>query len=234
MSEPELTEGNALKAISMTDTELRVGNYMVLFGGRDLEGLASNRVNADGSYGEFFTKATKFDSPYTELDMVAVDWEHGAAPGDEPGKDDLLGRVDWKTAKIDDKGLFVERVLNRRNRYVKFLEELIEEGLIGTSSEAITGQTETAKDGEIKTWPIARDSLTVSPMDHRMMGENTLAALKALSQRMPALKSYIGNSDEKAKAAEPEAGRSPAAVAADESDEAKRLLIEVELLELAI
>lgn len=229
-----LTEGNALKAISMTDTELRVGNYMVLFGGRDLEGIASPRVNGDGSLGEFFTKATAFGSPYTELDMVAIDWEHGAAPADEPQKDDLLGRVDWKTAQVDEKGLFVERVLNRRNRYVKFLEELIDEGMIGTSSEPVQKSTKTAKNGEIIKWPIMRDSLTVSPMEPRMLGENTLAALKALSQRLPALKSYIGSPDEKAKATQPEAGRTPAAVVADKSDAAKRLSIELELLELCL
>ncbi len=233
-TEPFSTEGNALKAISMTDTELRVANYMVLFGGRDLEGIASPRVNGDGSLGEFFTKATKFDSPYTELNMVAIDWEHGAAPVDEPQKDDLLGRVDWKTARIDDKGLFVERVLNRRNQYVKFLEELIEEKLIGTSSEPVQRGAKSAKNGEITDWPIMRDSLTVSPMEPRMLGENTLAALKALSQRLPALKSYIGSTGKEVKTTTPEAGGSPAAVVADKSEAAKRLTIELELLELAI
>ena len=30
--------------------------------------------------------------------------------------------VDWKTARKDDKGWFVERVLSRRNQYVQWLE----------------------------------------------------------------------------------------------------------------
>jgi len=230
----ELTEGNALKALSVTDTEFRVGNYMALFGGRDLEGIASPRVNADGSFGEYFTKATKFDSPYTELDMVAIDWEHGVAPQDEPGRDDLLGRVDWKTAKIDDKGLFVERVLNRRNQYVQFLEELIKLGLIGTSSEPIQNGAKSAKNGEITEWPLMRDTLTVTPMEPRMMSENTLTAFKALSQRIPALKSYIGNAGEDAKTDRPEADRTSADPVANKSDVAKRLSIEVELLELSL
>jgi len=35
--------GNALKAIARTDDVLRVGNYIVVFNGRDLEGLGSER-----------------------------------------------------------------------------------------------------------------------------------------------------------------------------------------------
>jgi len=42
-------QSNALKAISETPDELRVANYLVLFGGRDLEGIASDYVNDDGS-----------------------------------------------------------------------------------------------------------------------------------------------------------------------------------------
>ena len=57
---------NAFKAISKTDDELVVENYIVLFGGRDLEGVGSKRVNPDGSKGEFFTKNTDFESDYTK------------------------------------------------------------------------------------------------------------------------------------------------------------------------
>ena len=59
---------NNLKAISIGETDIRVGNYMVLFGGRDL-------------VGEFFTKNTKFDSRYTDLGVLYVDFEHGQDPG---------------------------------------------------------------------------------------------------------------------------------------------------------
>ena len=40
---------NHLKTLSKSDNEIVVGNYMVLFGGKDL-------------VGEFFTKNTRFDS----------------------------------------------------------------------------------------------------------------------------------------------------------------------------
>ena len=68
---------NALKAIRKDENELRVGNYMVLFGGRDLEG-------------EYFTSNTEFESAYTRSGRLYVDWEHGH--DDEPdGHDDVQG-----------------------------------------------------------------------------------------------------------------------------------------------
>jgi HK97 family phage major capsid protein len=192
---------NALKAISRTDDELRVGNYIVLFGGRDLEGVANDNKNLDGSAGEFFTPNTVLDSSYTKAGALYVDWEHGQGDlGDE-----LLGVVDWKTARVDDQGVFVERVLNRRNQYVQWVEGLIEAGLVGTSSEAEPEGVQKADNGAIERWPLKRDTLTVAPMEPRMLTENTVTALKALGISVP--------TDTPAPEATPEADQS-AAVAA--------------------
>jgi ribosomal protein L12E/L44/L45/RPP1/RPP2 len=175
---------NALKTISKTDDELRVANYIVLFGGRDLEGIASPRKNADGSVGEFFTAATTLESEYTKTGVLYVDWEHGAGKhldgNAAPSGDDVLGVVDWKSASIDELGVWVERVLNRRSKYVRYLETLIEAGLIGNSSQAIPDQVRKKASGEIENWPLMRDTLTVSPMEPRMMTENVVSALKSL------------------------------------------------------
>lgn len=168
---------NNLKTLSKTDDELRVANYMVLFGGKDL-------------VGETFTKDTRFESPYTKTGTLYVDWEHGFDPeGDGPKRDDVLGVVDWKTAKTDDIGLWVDRVLNRRAEYMEFIEPLIEEGLIGTSSQA----TDKAKrkDGIIEEWPLMRDALTVMPAEPRMLSQNAIHAIKSLSAMMPNLKSLL-------------------------------------------
>jgi len=172
---------NPLKALSRNDAELRVANYIVLFGGRDLEGLGSDNKNADGSTGEYFTPQTVLDSPYTKAGALYVDWEHSAG---ELG-DELLGVVDWKTAHVDDKGVFVERVLNRRNQYVQWVEALIDARLIGTSSEADPNGVEKAANGEIVRWPLYRDTLTVTPMEPRMLTENTVQAFKALGIPVP-------------------------------------------------
>jgi hypothetical protein len=221
--------GNALKAVGKTDTELRVANYMVLFGGRDLEGIATKRRNQDGSRGEYFSKATKFDSSYTDVGTLYVDWEHGMYGGNgEPGADDVLGYVDWKSAKVDDKGLFVERVLNRRNKYVLYLEELIGDGLIGNSSQAVASDVQKAANGEITKWPLLRDTLTVAPMEPRMLTANSLAALKALSAGNPALKSIVEQAELfSTPEATPKAASKTAAIA-----ERDALLLELDLLAL--
>jgi phage head maturation protease len=168
---------NALKAVSQSGGELRVGNYIVLFGGKDLTG-------------EFFTQKTKFDSTYTDIGLLYVDFEHGRDhEGVGNSKNNVLGVVDWKSARIDDKGIFVERILNRRSDYVKYLEELIAAGIIGTSSEAVPTCVRKKSSGEIVEWPLMRDALTVTPMEPRMVAGNVLTAAKALAAAFPASKS---------------------------------------------
>jgi len=165
-------DNNALKTVSKNENELRVSNYMVLFGGKDLTG-------------EHFTPQTDFESDYTKSGVLYVDWEHGIDPDNlGVGKDSILGTVDWKTARIDEKGVFVERVLNRRNKYMQYLEELIDAGLVGNSSEA--AEYEKEKTGEIKTWRLKRDSLTVMPAEPRMMTNNVIIAMKSLGLKLPA------------------------------------------------
>jgi hypothetical protein len=176
---------NALKAVSRTDDELRVGNYLILFGSpasRDLEGIASAAINADGSLGEYFTPDTDLESSYTK-GVLFVDWEHGQE--ETPGPGDVLGVVDWKTAQWDERGVWVERVLNRRSKYVQWLESLIDEGLIGSSSEAVSDEVQKADDGAITRWPLRRDTLTVTPMEPRMLDQNHLQAFKALGIALP-------------------------------------------------
>jgi len=168
---------NTLKALSTSTNDLTVGNYIVLFGGRDLSG-------------EFFTKSTKFDSNFTDLGVLYVDFEHGLDP-DEVGlnSSDVLGIVDWKSARVDDTGIFVERVLNRRASYMGVLEELLKAGVIGTSSQCAPGKKSKNLSGEITSWPLMRDSLTVTPMEPRMISENVLASIKSLAEVFPSNKS---------------------------------------------
>jgi len=164
---------NTLKTVGKTDEELRVANYIIMFGGRDLDG-------------ETFIPETEVESPYTKSGLLRVDFEHGM---DVLEKDEILGHVDWKTAKKDERGWFVERVLDRRNQYVQWLEELIEADLIGNSSEAT--KSAVIEDGLIKKWPLKRDTLTVVPAEPRMLTENQIHAIKSLSDRLPYLKSLL-------------------------------------------
>jgi len=168
---------NPLKTIAKSENEIRVGNYLVLFGGRDLAG-------------EFFTKNTRFDSNYTDLGVLYEDFEHGMdADGTGNDANNVLGIVDWKSAKVDDNGIFVERILNRRAEYMQYLVPLIDMGTMGTSSEAVRGQVRKKSSGEIVEWPLMRDSLTVTPMEPRMVTANVLTAAKALVEVFPHSKS---------------------------------------------
>ncbi len=184
---------NALKAISKTDDELRVGNYIVLFGGRDLNFVTAG-PNPDKSLGTRFADDVEVDSPLTQMGRLPIGWEHGKDPDEAGVGEKKLGYVDWSTARKDEKGWFVERVLDRREKYVQFVEDLIEAGLIGTSSEAIKEGIRALEDGTITRWPLRGDTLTVMPMEPRMMkefGGNVLQAIKSLSEEIPAMKSLI-------------------------------------------
>lgn len=169
---------NHLKTIGKTDDELRVANYIVLYGGRDL-------------HGENFSPDVDLESSYTKTGRLYVDWEHGEDEDpDSPGEDDVLGYVDWATAKKDKRGTWVERVLDRRNRYMQYIEPLIDENLIGTSSEAVRSGMKRREDTIIR-WPLKRDTLTVQPAEPRNLSDNALTALKSLAELKPAFKAYL-------------------------------------------
>jgi hypothetical protein len=226
----------------MTDDELIAANYIIQFGDkdhRDLEGIASPRKNADGSLGEFFTKATQLDSDYTQTGQLLIDWEHGREPDKgvvQPGRDDILGYVNWKSARVDNMGVWVERVLNRHNRYMQFLEVLIDQGVIGTSSEPVSAKAQTGDNGEIIIWPLKRDTLTVIPMEWRQKWEqqNVLTAMKGLASLNDAFKSLLPGSDEppEQEPSEGDAGASRAVELAAKAGmgRAKQLLIKIKKL----
>ncbi len=240
-TKPQPVESNALKAVSATDDELIAANYIILYGdenNRDLEGVASSRKNTDGSTGEYFTKSTLLDSDYTQTGRLLVDWEHGTEPDDNgPGRDDILGYVNWKSARVDERGVWVERVLDRHNEYMEYLEVLIDQGIIGTSSEPVQSKAKSADNGEIKSWPLKRDTLTVMPMEWRQKWENqnVLQAMKGLASIDDAFKSLLPEQDktDELPATQPstgDAGASRAAMIARKAGlvRAEQLLIEIE------
>ncbi len=230
---------NALKAVSMTDDDFMVENYIILFGdenNRDLEGIGSQNENADGSLGEFFTKATQLESAYTETGRLLIDWEHGRQPDKgvvQPGRDDILGYVDWKSAKVDDKGVWVQRVLNRHNQYMQFLEVLIDQNIIGTSSEFVPGKDKAKANGEITEWPLKRDTLTVVPMEWRQKWnqENVLRAMKGLASLDDAFKSLLPEPDEPP-AEEPSEGDAGASREVELAAKAGRARAEILLIKI--
>jgi len=177
--------GDTFKAISEDDDTLTIENHLVLWGSPEEKDLTR----------EFFTQNTDFESEFTKSNRIGVNWEHGEDPehiGNSP--DEIFGWVDWKTAKIDEVGLLVQRVLNRRHTYMKWLETLIRAGLVGSSSQAIPRGATKALNGEITRWPLFRDTLTVTPVDPRMLTNNVVQALKALN--LPVAQEVPSSSEE--------------------------------------
>lgn len=234
-------EGNALKAVSMTDNELIAANYIIMFGDKDshdLEGILTPYGNADGSAGEFFTKATQLESAFTKAGRLPVNWEHGIKPDgkdiEQPGRDDPLGYVDWKSARVDDTGVWVNRVLNRHHKYMRYIKILMDNDIIGTSSEAVRGSAKSLANGEVEIWPLSGDALTVMPVDWRQKwnNENVLQAVKGLADLDAAFKSLLPQPDEPDEQ-EPSAGDAGASRTARLAVKSKRvkaaqLLIEIE------
>ena len=161
-----------------TDDTLILEGYIAVFGGEDLTG-------------EHFTSKTDFNSAYTRQDTVLIDWEHGQEPDDvknQPGRDDILGKVDSVTMRADDIGLLARHVLDRREQYVsQFIEPLAQAELLGSSSEA-TPKGIKRNQGEIVAWPLKRQSFTVTPAETRLLSDHQMEIVK----RYPNLKSLIG------------------------------------------
>ncbi len=161
-----------------TDNELVLEGYIALFGGTDLQG-------------ERFTASTDFESSYTRKNIVAIDWEHGYEPDkveNQPGTDDVLGRVDWLTTRRDEFGLLARHILDRREAYVReVIEPLARAEMLGSSSEAVPKGVQIEPDGTITRWPIKRQSLTVNPAEPRLLTEHQIQVIKSI----PALKSLL-------------------------------------------
>lgn len=178
-----VTRGNALKRVGYKGSDDRwliVENHIVLFGDETKTDLVE----------EWFSPETDLESDYTKtIGRLAIDFEHGLKVDgpDAPGREDILGYTDWTTAKKTAEGWLVQSMLDRRNKYVQQFEPLIEERLIGTSSEASPEGVRVEKNGHIRRWPLKRNSLTVEPAEPAMLGGNALEAYKALKSLLPDL-----------------------------------------------
>ena len=146
---------NELRITKRAGSDLHVAGYLAAFG--------SNGLN----------RHTRFDSGYTAAGRLPVSW------AGVPEQDGLIGFVDWKTARADEKGLFVERVISRRQRYIKWLEELLEAGAIGSSAQPVTASVVKAA-GIVRAWPIRSELLTVNSS----VG-GVASAVKALAWSLP-------------------------------------------------
>lgn len=166
MDETLVAFGGAIKALGKG----RVGGLLVRYSDADSPDLE----------GEFFTKSTDFGLEFPA--KVGVYYNHGMDP--EIGKD----RLTRAEVKATDEGLWFEAQLDLSDRYQAKVYELAKLERLGASSGAaphLVKKEKAEKATEIKAWPLAEASLTVTPAEWR----NTVAALKSVS--LPTLEEAI-------------------------------------------
>ena len=175
----------------MDEATITIGGYGVVFGGVDLTG-------------EQFTK--RFDFWLEKLPgSRPVLYDHGGEPT-------LKAAVLGATTKIeaDEVGLWVEAQLQRSAQYADYVLELLQAGVLGYSSGALSHLVERVQGPGatvIKTWPIGEFSLTPTPAEPRTLG---VAEIRALAEFAEGLRAWLpeGAGDAPAAGAdEPEAAQ---------------------------
>lgn len=149
----------------------RVGGYLLRWGQpqqRDLQG-------------EFFTPATDVGLDWYERRPLL--YHHGL---DGALKAAVIGVIDH--LQPDEIGLWAEAQLDLHKRYVRAVQRLVEQGVLGWSSGSLPHLVEVSDEGRIKRWPIVEGSLTPTPAEPRHTCVRTLkSAYKALGLDMSRL-----------------------------------------------
>ena len=158
----------AVKVLDEDDDIARVGGYGVYFGGNDL-------------VLEHFENDTDFMLDLVPKKVVTYDHMLPDAATKIAVKDFLGETI---TEKVDDVGIWVEAQLDKSKKYVKYVLQMIEKGLIGWSS-ASAPQLVLMAGKKIERWPIVEYSLTPTPAEPRALG---VERLKALADMNPSLK----------------------------------------------
>ena len=146
---------NAVKTIDAPAG--RIGGYLLIWGQagqRDLQG-------------EYFTPQT--DVGLDWYDQRPVLYHHGL---DGALKAAVIGVMD--TLRPDETGLWAEAQLDLRERYVRAVHRLIDQGILSWSSGSLPHLVEVSAGGQITRWPIVEGSLTPAPAEPRHTDVQTL------------------------------------------------------------
>jgi hypothetical protein len=159
----------AVKVIEQDDDTATVGGYGVYFGGLDMQQEGFEKDETDFMLDLVPTKMVTYDHTLTDkTTKVAVK--------------DFIGETVKET--IDDVGIWVEAQLDKSQKYVKYVLQMIDKGLIGWSSG--TAAHLVMKEGTtLKRWPIVEYALTPTPAEPRALG---VERLKTLAEKYPGLK----------------------------------------------
>lgn len=150
-----------IRAVKGQDNRYRA--YAVLFNGPDTRDL----------YGTWFNQDTDYAmGMYSDWPWM---YHHGKHPDYGTRKVGV-----WDTRGIDDVGVFVEGEITTHGMYREAVEQLVDEEVLFTSSQAVHSMVAIADDGHVDVWPICEVSSTVAPGDHRMEHPISPSAVRAL------------------------------------------------------
>lgn len=146
-----------IKALSpKSDGEIRIGGYGVLWGDKSKKDL----------HGEYFTKSTgQLTTVFKAMGSIPFIFNHGV---DSKLKATVLGSVD--VMEEDDIGLWYETKIKEHELYRKYVQPLIENKALYSSSGTLPAAKKSVKStGEITSWPIMEMTGTHTPAEHRML-----------------------------------------------------------------
>ena len=141
--QPPTTDGHAIKMLSEDDTGAVVGGYAVLWDVQD-------------AHNDHFTKSTWLG--LKEYPTVPTLFHHGF--DSKVGLSPIGKRV---KAVADEVGLWVESWLDKSSKFWEQVKRLVDAGVIYYSPGSASHLVERSDDGELKSFPIIEDTLTVFP-----------------------------------------------------------------------
>jgi hypothetical protein len=133
---------------------------------------------------EFFLKNTNFWDDVIGKGPRPLTWDH--AQDKSMKADPVIGQtIEWGD---DELGRWAISHLNRAHEYRKAVDKLIDEGVIGTSSDSAPQYVEREKQGKsawLKTWPWFASALTDVPCEPRMITEGAVEYFKSIGLKFP-------------------------------------------------
>ena len=138
--------------------------------------------------------------------------------------DPVIGH--WTKAVQTDEGVWLEGQLDRAHKYYKAIKELARRGYLKISSDSgpqwVIREPQSNGANYIKRWPLVTASVTVTPMEPRMLPIEVKAYLAEIGYE---------TIDDSPEAINPDDARRDGVKASDD-ERARRLLLELDLLEL--
>lgn len=176
----------AIKKLDEDDDTITIGGYGVVFEGRDLQ---MEEFEADTDY---------------MLDLVpskVITYDHTMP--DERTKMAIKDFLGHTSKEVKDKvGIWVEAQLEKSNKYVKLIMELMERGIPLGWSSGTAPHLVLTKGHRIKRWPIIEYALTPTPAEPRLLG---VEKLKNLAEKYPSLQVALQESQDSKMATKVEA-----------------------------